>query len=636
MPEAEIVSTEKDEPTVEKKKLPRFDVRDLEVIAQTVCEDLDSRRSTDERVALEKTWKIIDRQVREEPDPFYKFDEQGNPIARRAWMPEMELSNQAYTLEMLTADTRRLMQPVGRGPGFEASVVVTDEWLQKVEGPSGIKIAGDENEIPSNQSQATANQMVTQWLHMIHRQNDFWQTLDYINAETLKYGVGVPRIRPATKQVYRSTARGMKRLDVSLPVLVKRSIKNTYPDDKPEKWKNEGLMVGPSTIFVEQYKEVDLIKAAKAGSQDPDKINGGWMPKQLSGLDSDNGMFEVIEYEGDLIVPRSTTKSLFLPGMIVTVARGDGDPRVVRIRFNKYPFSTYSYILYNPESISTVYSSSPLMKGAPLQQGGSFFYNMLVSAGLLNVLPPVKYDPDDQRFAATGGPMIMPEALWDSLSAVEPQRIGDPNAMREALMIMFQLYEYVTGMSAPRMGAQTVSHTTAFAKQAELARGEIRTVDFARSALTGPITSLLSKEYEIGRDIMSSSRVDYVEMDGAYVEVKKEHLPEPEMVEFYAFGAGQPAEEQAREQRRIQSLQLTMQMEAVKQQARQSGIQPEIDITEMQRSVLREGGWTDVDQFFATDAGQLSVPPEAGAGAGLAAPGALTSSAPTEALLAAE
>ena len=49
---------------------------------------------------------------------------------------------------------------------------------------------------------------------------------------------------------------------------------------------------------------------------------GGWMPRQVSGLhaDSKDQTIMLLEYEGDLVVPRRSGRDFFLPGSIVTVA----------------------------------------------------------------------------------------------------------------------------------------------------------------------------------------------------------------------------------------------------------------------------------------------------------------------------
>ena len=104
----------------------RFDKRDFAQIEGFICEELKSRKAA--RKDREKIWKDIDRQLAMTPDASYKLDAQGKPDRQRAWMPESELPLQAQTLEVLTADSRRMKFP-DSGPWFAAHSEVTDKYL---------------------------------------------------------------------------------------------------------------------------------------------------------------------------------------------------------------------------------------------------------------------------------------------------------------------------------------------------------------------------------------------------------------------------------------------------------------------------------------------------------------------------
>src|SRR5690606_15493460 len=114
---------------------------------------------------------------------------------------------------------------------------------------------------------------------------------------------------------------------------------------------------------------------------------------------------------------------------------------------------------------------------------------------------------------------------------------------------------------APRLGAQTKSHTTAFAKDMELAQGAVRTVDYVRGILEGPMTRMLQLEYRMGLSAMRGRQTLYVRQWDEFVSVKKDHLPD--IVKFTAIGASAPAEEEARYMRRINSAQLALQFDNI-------------------------------------------------------------------------
>src|SRR5690606_16294779 len=107
---------------------------------------------------------------------------------------------------------------------------------------------------------------------------------------------------------------------------------------------HEGFFIGPAPIFEKYQKYEDLVIAASRGNTDPDREDGGWMPKNLKGLHPNpkTGDIRLLEFEGDLVVPRKTVGSIYIPGAIVTVAVGnDGSKEakttmtVVRFRFRK-------------------------------------------------------------------------------------------------------------------------------------------------------------------------------------------------------------------------------------------------------------------------------------------------------------
>jgi hypothetical protein len=592
------------------KRHRRFDVRDLRQIATFIMDEYGKRKRL--RRELEEHWNEVDRQVAMVPE---KGDRMvGLERKMDAWMPEMELPLQAQTLEVLTADARRMILP-DSGSFFTAHAALTDQYLDRVDFQS--LISGDLAEVPSKINQDNADKLVQGCLNYWHRQYDFGKHLDLINAESFKYGTGVGRARLVTKDILINDARGTRKAKRKFPVLIPRSIRDTYLDESESSMMHEGFFLGPAVIYKQKIKYRDLVLAASRGSDNPDSMEGGWMPKFLKGITpDDDDEVTLVEWEGDLVVPRVTTDALVLPGAIVTVVAWDGsDPgeSVIRMRFRKHPFSTYIEFPYHYERQDSAYGTSPLLKGRPIQKAATDALNRLIAVGALNAEPPVGYDSDDITLAADGGPRIFPGAQWKTLSDITVHQIGDPIALFNIYAGFLQQYADVTGINAPRLGAQTVSHTTAFAKDVELARGQVRTVDYVRNTLKGPLHQWVNMAYVMGKEVMDNTRF-YIDEYGGFVDIDKRHLPDD--VTFEVHGSGGPQEEQEKAARRLQSLQMALQMD---QLGVQLGREPTIDTSAAIEQVLREGGWTDIDVITRGD----SVPPGNANGSPLGQTGAI-------------
>lgn len=559
--------------------MPRVTKEDLNSIAEYVYEEYKRRKK--KRKDLEKQWEDIDRQLRMEPDTAHKRDANGNVDRKKAWMPEMELPLQAQTLEIQVADARRMLFPTA-GPWAAPHAALTDDYLEKVD--FSAIIAGDKNEVPTLIDQDAADKLVSGVMSHWERQYNFHDNIDMINAEAFKYGMGVGRGRLATKQVFMSTAKGVKKETQKIPVIFPRSIKHCYPDDRESVLMNEGFLAGPLELSESTRRLEDLKKEARE--------TDGWITSGLKDLKPDkNGNVKLIEAEGDFVISRKTVDSIMVNNRIMTVAVGDSNPRVIKEKKRDFPFSSYIYFPYHIEHLDTPYPTSPLMKGRPIQIAAVDALNRLIMTGALNAQPPVKFDKDNPEFASTGGPLVFPGAQWPDAN-VSTEQIGDPSALFNVYIGLLQQYADVTGVNAPRLGAQTNSHTTAYAKEAELSRGTIRTVDYVRSMLDGPLSKWLHMAYQMGREAMKNDTI-YIDAYQGFVDIGKSELPEK--VIFEAFGAGGPAEEQAKRQERIQAVASAMQMDQLNVQM---GGQPVLDLKSMIEQTLREGGWTDVDRFL--------------------------------------
>lgn len=592
----------------------RFDARDFDYIAEFVCDEFERRKNA--RRDREKCWAEIDRQVEMRPEISFKKLPDGRIDPKKAWMAETELPLQAQALEVLTADARRMEFP-DSGAWFRAHAAMTDEYLAAVDFQS--LIMGDEAEVPSKINQDNADKLVEGYLLHLFRQvvkdEDFFTRQDRINAEAFKYGVGVGRARMEVKNLYFKTPRGVRREVRKIPVLLPCSIKNLYLDD-PLPSTHSAQSLEPAHIAQDYIKLANLQLAANAGSTDPDDIDGGWMPRNVAKLEGDDkGYVTLLEMEGDIVIPRKTTRSMVLPGAIVTVAMGGKDSGgnvstgVVRFRFRKSSQSSYLLFPYHYECADDAYPTSPLMKGRPVQMMATDALNRLLDSAMLKNAPPVGYDRTDQVFQQSGGPEIYPYAQWPTTDLIKVYNEvgGDPAALAAVMSNAINLYAELTGVLPARLGAQTVSHTTAFAKDAELQRGAVRTVDFVRQCGAGPLTRWLGMAYQMGRDAIGRSETVsfFIDAYGGYVEVSKDQLPE--MATFEWFGSGGPAEEVQKRQARLQALTMAWQID---QAGVAMGKAPRVDLDKAVDQILREGGWTDIDAITTQPQTALPAMPE--------------------------
>lgn len=607
----------------------RFDDRDWKWIAEYVIEEYHRRKKAREN--KERQWKEIDRQVAMEPELQYKLMPDGRVDPKKAWMAEMEIPLQAQALEVLVADTRRMEFP-DSGPWFRAHSETSDDLFDRMK---GIKLPGLDFELEHHVNQDNVDKIVESFLTHLFGQYDHPSRFDIINAETFKYGIGIGRARIERKTIFINESRGVRTERQKIPVIVPCSVKNLYLEEQKPTL-HSATVLGSSHIAHDYIKYESLAIAANKGSQDPDDDDGGWMPKNLGRVVPDKqGYVRLLEMEGDIVVPRKTVRSVVIPGGIITVAMGGQDSggsstrAVVRFRFRKYPFSSYILFPYLYESADDSYPTSPLMKGRTVQMTATDALNRCIDAAALKNQPPCGFDPNNMAMSQAGGPEIFPGAIWETMDPVKvyAEVGGDPAALFQIYMNSVQLYAQLTGVLPARLGAQTISHTTAFAKDAELQRGAVRTVDFVNQSGHGPITRWLDMAYRMGLDALRKNEeiTFWIDAYGGYITIDKSMLPDK--VSFEWFGAGGPAEKQAKMQAKLAALKFAVEMDQINMA---TGRPPTVNIPSAQREVLREGGWVDLEQIVNVEqpatqgapGGPPPTPPVPGGGPGN--PGAAT------------
>jgi hypothetical protein len=592
-----------------KRKISRSDWK---VVGEYITAEVERRAN--KRRHLDQRWKEIDRQLEMDAKP--KVDEDGQPLSGSGWMSSLELPNQASALEILNADARRLMFPTDRN-FFSAHAAMDDAELEKLENTTLIPGLSENSQRIEQLGSKSVTQddldaVIEGVLTHHHVLGNFRAAWDNLNAEAFKYGTHVGFMRPVAIDKFDNQFRGITRNTKRVPVLIPQSIKNTYLDDSFTATMHEGLMIGPSTIYSYWHTLDDLRLAAAKGSTDPTKSNGGWMAGGLRGMEplsQDTRSIQIFRFEGDLHVPRSSGPAIFVPNVLIWVAVGKRDSKfhsnVFRFQEQEFPFRATVSQPYHQEDINSPYGTSPLMKGMPVQAAASEALNKMMDAGSLSVQPPVRYSPQDHYLEAMGGPQIYPGARYKSISGVEMLPVGDPGGLFQIYLGLLGQYADVTGISAPRLGAQTKSHQTAFAIDTEQTRGVVRTVDYVRSVNDSSMLTVLNMEYEMIRRLMKEELI-YIPKWQQYVQISGSLLPA--RASFDVHGAGGPIEEQEKMQKRNVALQQAVQLEQARRQMGEQGM----DLEATQKQILEDGGWLDVDRFFESSPEQLLDPSQAG------------------------
>jgi hypothetical protein len=578
-------------------------VRDFDKIAEQIKLEADDRQKA--RKDREKQWDEVDAQLRMDKDHAMKIrakrtdgqmqDREGD------WIPAFVLPHQATALEVLTSDARRMMLPESKS-WFEAQANMTDDILEKYAEPGLFE--GDQQG-GTLVTQEDLNAICEAVLQHNHRKYDVGAVLDCLNADAMKYGEFAGRVKEVTGKTYTDDFRGVWNEERKFVALTPASMKTTYPDESVQNVMGEGLAIQPTWIRVYQQRVQDLQIASRKGNSDTrDPIAGGWLKKNVAKLEPVERRkhhIKVIEYEGDLVVDRSRDK-IELFNKVITVAVGRDGPTVVRYRDQDTPYRSYVHGVYHYESKTE--KVGPLVKAAPLHNAMSEIFNRLVACGILHVEPPLSHSPDDRYFLSQAGPRVFPRAVWPTATGIQVHEIGDPEKMLAVFLAMLRMYEELTGVTAPRTGAQTKSHQTAFAIDQEISRGQIRTVDYVKSAMRGPITNWLYMEWDMLKRTMDTEMI-YVPRLQSYLRISADMLPD---CIFDVYGAAGPLEEQREEQKRQQSMMAVLQTEPI---ARQLGAKP-LNLDKIRQEMLRDGGWSNAADFFAERIQEQAVAPGGG------------------------
>jgi len=527
---------------------PELSADEWSRLAQWVRSELARRKQA--RSDREKVWKEVDRQIAMNPKYRAVNDREPNPM-RPAWYPNIETPLQFNALEVISADVRRLTFP-RIGPWYKVSAAITDEYRDRWDSRRLKKAIIGKIPLEMNLDQETADIIVKQTLEHFHRIYDFKSSIGLFDTERLKYGTGTIRVRQVKAARSAHEYRGQWSDKTIGPKVIPCTMWHTYLDDSWSAVLHEGEIIGPTIIRIIGSQPIeDLRQAAELGGSDD-----GWIVRNVNqligkmGEDGKSDTVELLEVEGDIVVPKSTSGSIYLPNVILTIAgqTQKDNAGVVRFRTNPMPFRSYVVGHYFKHDSRHAYGDSPLMKGVPLQEISTESTNDFLAGSRLKVLKPIAYDRTDPTLAAQGGPIIYPGAMWpaDAPNALEPIDVGDPAAALNAALSMIKLHEDTTGANDARRGQRLKSHTTAGAAEIEASQGISRTDDFVTDSLAGPLTTVLHMEYEIAKDSMKTPQYIRIDAEGIEGWIKLASGDLADMVEFEPIGAEGIIEERQR------------------------------------------------------------------------------------------
>ena len=584
----------------------RIASRDYDEVAQYIVDEQRRRADNPKRVTLEKHWKEIDRQIAMTPI-VYQPAEQTTRAQRdaRKWMPATELPLQAQTLEVLLADVVRLLFPAGN-EWFTAHAALTDEYAERVGAKPLIHgdAAGTE---PGQIDQETADILLHATLDHIHQSYNFRQHWSRMLGEAIKYGTFAGQLRMALPTVVTNDYRGKRVAGAKVPVIVPRTIKRTFLDDAAMQYMHTSQHIQPSTVTQYWQRHADILEAVSHGEN-------GWIAAEVKRLDekkikTERGHIEMLEFEGDVFMPRTRGDDIAIRDKIWTVAV-TGGARIVRVRDFDYPFRSTITGVYQHDDADSPYGSSPLLKGYPLQYAASEAMNRLMQSAILNTEPPIAYDDQDTTLADAGGPLIHPGAQWpsgrpDKINAVT---IGDPAALLAVSQTLNFMYEALTAVNDPRRGGDVKSHTTALANDIQASRGVLRTEHFVNQMQAGPVLTWLHMEMEMARKAMGAGQPVRVDTRGVrgFIDIAAVHIPDDAV--FVVEGARGSLSKRETRDMMIQAFQLLAQIEPL---AIQLGGAPS-DWNDIKRRILEEFNITDADTILGPAAQGASGPAAGG------------------------
>lgn len=561
----------------------KLSAEDWSAIAEWGVAEKQTRKNA--RRDLEKQWGEIDRQLAMKAKGRTLLSGQQND-----WYPALEEPLQFNALEVIEADVLAGIFPPTQPSWYQVTGDTSEDYFRDNEGAEIV-----EDGIPTKLDQESVDAIVKATIDYYHECYDFRMRVALWVAEMIKYGTGPGRVKMVTPgqftYEYRDTG------NYKGPAFLPYSIRNTYLDDTPALVMHEGITVAPLLIRTENRLYDDLKIAIEKGGSDR-----GWNADEFARLEpkkgkDKRGTVDLIEMEGDLIVPRSGGKdSLVLPNTRTLIGVSGGGPAVIRFQANSESWHSHIIGYYMRQDVDSAYGVSPLMKGWPVQEAASFVLNDVLATSALSAKPPIPYDRNDSQLVASGGPDIYPGAQWpaDNPQALVPMKVANATELFNVYAGLIKKYEELTQANDPRRGAGVKSHTTTGAHQLDTMRSLVRTEKFTQDICDGPLASILYMEYAMIRDAVGSGKYIPIDASGmkGFIKVTKKILPK--RVSFRVFGSAGVADQMEKKQSFFAAANFAIQLYAA---AVQTGKPVDIDFVALITEAFEIAGHQDAARF---------------------------------------
>lgn len=524
-------------------KIKELSASHYDKVAEVIYQDYMDRKLSSDRMDKLRIWNEVERQVAMRPKPLAHNDPDAD------WLPNTELPLQSTALEVLQADARQLTFPRDN-KWYLAHANLTKEYLQKFNERRKKSPLVDGGPTAVDMRFSEFNEMVKGVMDFNHVAFDARQALDALDINALKFGTYGAKVVKAIQPDYNGIYSFKPFTGAAI---VPINTKNLYLDNRKDQMTLEGMGIQQSPIR-EFWRKPEALKVA--AKNDDSFINLKKLDEngeEGSVLDFHN-FVHILEFEGDVVVPTSR-ETIVVKDVTLWVAINHGSPFVIRVRKNEYGFRSLITGTYIKDASNSMYGTSPLMKGQPIQELATDLTNQMATSVALSARPPIFWDANDMDLQRDGGPRLFPAAstpVENPATILNKQTSWPIGEIQAALALALQQYEDLTGVTAPRRGAAAKSHTTAFAAEVEMNRGLTRTDDYVQDKEKHFLRPVLQMEYKILTDVLEKTSVYIKEYDD-YITVSKEDLPEQVM--FEVVGSSGPMNERQKAERKLMALQ---------------------------------------------------------------------------------
>ena len=490
---------------IKKRKISR---KDWDKCADKIRSEFKSRKDQKFRKAHEIIWKEVDRQVAMEP--MKRFSKDGKKIDPE-WRSVMELGELAKASEIITADVMRLTFPTNRS------------WFESHAELPAILDPNTGTKQVNAKSQDFTDKAYRALLVQQHMDFGLKARYELSVKEALHHGSYVAEIRMDNRIRY-TDGSGINQ--VSAPVWVPYSMWNSYPDPSPS-------VVGTDLFYTGSMILVDFIPLYLLRQM---AVGDGWMAENIERVkksgkqkhdnkDVETDDIELIKYYGDLEIERGDSP-IVLPNSKVILA----NDIIVYYAPNELPYPSIIYSGYERMDIRDPYSTSPLIKLAPLQKLGSQLANKLVDSMAMKVEPPIAYDANDPQMVLDGGPRMAPGAKIGvkGTYGIKEIQAGDPQSAMIGLEFIIGQLNQGLGINAIRSGAggDSTDKTATEITTADV-KAEIRTAEFVDKQERHALRPFLYMQHELNKANLEGYTFYNPELDAPdFMRVTRDQIPD--------------------------------------------------------------------------------------------------------------